>query len=75
MRFDIIRAWKDEAYRKSLSASELAQLPENPAGAFELSDDELESLAYGAGNGDTVTQAVLCIQTVLLALCNGMNAC
>ncbi|HZO72305.1 MAG TPA: mersacidin/lichenicidin family type 2 lantibiotic [Ktedonobacteraceae bacterium] len=38
---DVIRAWKDRAYRNSLSADELAQLPEHPAGAIELTDDEL----------------------------------
>ena len=45
---DIIRAWKDEAYRLSLSAAERAQLPENPAGAVDLSDAQLEVTA-GAG--------------------------
>jgi len=32
---DIIRAWKDEAYRASLSKEERAMLPENPAGELE----------------------------------------
>ena len=40
---DIIRAWKDEEYRATLSEGELAQLPENPAGLIELTDiDHLE---------------------------------
>ena len=47
MKFDIIRAWKDEAYRASLSTEEQAMLPENPAGALELSDAELEAV-HGA---------------------------
>lgn len=38
---DIIRAWKDAAYRNSLSESERALLPENPAGLIELSDADL----------------------------------
>lgn len=38
---DIIRAWKDEAYRQSLSPETLAQLPENPAGLIELTDVDL----------------------------------
>ena len=33
---DIIRAWKDQDYLMSLSPSELAQIPENPAGKVEL---------------------------------------
>ena len=45
--FDIIRAWKDEEYRNSLSEEQLKQLPENPAGDLELSDKEMESLAGG----------------------------
>ena len=40
----IIRAWKDESYRLSLSAKELALLPPNPAGQIELSEQSLDSL-------------------------------
>jgi len=32
MQIDIIRAWKDEAYRSSLSDEERCALPENPVG-------------------------------------------
>lgn len=42
---DIIRAWKDSAYRASLSAADLADLPTNPAG--DLSDDELTQVSGG----------------------------
>ena len=45
--FDIIRAWKDEEYRNSLSESERAALPQHPAGEIELSDVELETVAGG----------------------------
>jgi mersacidin/lichenicidin family type 2 lantibiotic len=44
---DIIRAWKDEEYRNSLSEEERAQLPENPAGMIELSDDAAQAVAGG----------------------------
>ncbi len=44
---NIVRAWKDAAYRESLSAQEQVMLPENPAGGFELTDAELEAV-YGA---------------------------
>ena len=37
----IIRAWKDEEYRMSLSQIELALLPEHPSGLIELSDNDL----------------------------------
>ena len=33
---DIIRAWKDEEFRRSLTDEQLAQLPEHPAGAIEI---------------------------------------
>jgi mersacidin/lichenicidin family type 2 lantibiotic len=48
--FDIIRAWKDEEFRNSLSEEQLKQLPENPAGVLELSDEEMEALAGGKGS-------------------------
>lgn len=42
---DIIRAWKDEDFRLGLSSAQRALLPENPAGAIELSDEELGDAA------------------------------
>lgn len=44
---DVIRAWKDEEYRASLSEAERAQLPENPAGLTELSDSALDTASGG----------------------------
>ena len=57
---DIIRAWKDAEYRRSLTAEELAALPENPAGMVELTDEDLGgiSAADGVGVGD-VTVVVI----------------
>jgi mersacidin/lichenicidin family type 2 lantibiotic len=37
----IIRAWKDEDYRSTLSSTELSALPENPAGLVELNDRDI----------------------------------
>ncbi|HWG43868.1 MAG TPA: mersacidin/lichenicidin family type 2 lantibiotic [Gemmataceae bacterium] len=39
-RIDIIRAWKDETYRQSLSEAQRAALPPNPAGMVELTEAE-----------------------------------
>jgi mersacidin/lichenicidin family type 2 lantibiotic len=39
----IIRAWKDEEYRMSLSQEELALLPEHPSGMIDPMDQELLS--------------------------------
>jgi len=44
---DIIRAWKDEDYRNSLSAAELAALPAHPAGLVEIRDEDVEGVAGG----------------------------
>jgi mersacidin/lichenicidin family type 2 lantibiotic len=46
---DVVRAWKDEEYRSSLSDEDRQNLPENPAGLVELSDEEL-----GEANGGTI---------------------
>ena len=35
---EIIRAWKDEAFRNSLTEEQRAQLPEHPAGAVEIEE-------------------------------------
>jgi mersacidin/lichenicidin family type 2 lantibiotic len=48
---NIIRAWKDEEYRMSLSDEERSLLPDNPAGPMELSDAELDSIVGGGGGG------------------------
>ncbi|MEM6611442.1 MAG: mersacidin/lichenicidin family type 2 lantibiotic, partial [Cyanobacteria bacterium P01_C01_bin.72] len=70
---DIVRAWKDEEYRNSLTDAQRSQLPQNPAGIIELSDDAAESISAGAiGRGrlrkalKQVTGGVTC---TLLNLC------
>jgi mersacidin/lichenicidin family type 2 lantibiotic len=56
-KFDVIRAWKDEVYRRSLSAEQRAALPAHPIGAMELDDAQLDAVAAatdgmgGCGNG------------------------
>lgn len=50
MKFDIVRAWKDENYRQSLSDEERGMTPANPVGEVELADDSLQSI-YGTGFG------------------------
>ncbi|MDB9373349.1 mersacidin/lichenicidin family type 2 lantibiotic [Nodularia sphaerocarpa] len=44
---DIIRAWKDEEYRNSLSEEQRSMLPENPAGILEMADQEIQNLVGG----------------------------
>jgi len=44
---NIIRAWKDEDYRLSLSEAERALLPQHPAGLIELSGAEMGGVKGG----------------------------
>lgn len=43
----IIRAWKDDAFRQSLSPEQQASLPAHPAGLVELNDEALADAAGG----------------------------
>ncbi len=45
MKFDIVRAWKDEAYRQTLSEEQLETLAANPVG--ELNETELAAVCGG----------------------------
>jgi mersacidin/lichenicidin family type 2 lantibiotic len=56
MTVDIVRAWKDPEYRKSLSPEELASLPPNPAVDPELTSKELEGAAGGMTKQEFVDQ-------------------
>jgi mersacidin/lichenicidin family type 2 lantibiotic len=47
---NIVRAWKDETYRQSLSTEEQAMLPASPAGEIELTEAQLEA-AFGGWGG------------------------
>ncbi|MCA9653961.1 MAG: mersacidin/lichenicidin family type 2 lantibiotic [Myxococcales bacterium] len=59
---DVVRAWKDPAYRRTLTAEQLASLPEHPAGLVELSDDDLTGAIGGAMAGAVQTTAPTCTQ-------------
>ena len=45
----LIRAWRDEEFRASLSAAELAELGEHPVGLLDVDDDVLRSVSAGGG--------------------------
>ena len=53
---NVVRAWKDEKFRRSLSVEEQALLPANPVGRVELSDAQLCS----SGAGKTPPQTAIC---------------
>jgi len=44
---NVIRAWKDPVYRNSLSEAERSAVPANPAGAIEISDEDLGRVSGG----------------------------
>jgi mersacidin/lichenicidin family type 2 lantibiotic len=57
---DIIRAWKDEEYRLSLTEEQRAMLPDHPSGLIELEDEELKTV-MGAGERHTYTYPRCCV--------------
>ncbi len=59
---ETIRSWKDPFYRAGLSRRDLADLPSNPAGMVQLSDDELRS-ASGLASGVLYTPCICCTDT------------
>jgi type 2 lantibiotic, mersacidin/lichenicidin family len=46
---DVIRAWKDAAYRESLSEADRSLVPQNPAGLVELTDEQLRQASGLSG--------------------------
>jgi mersacidin/lichenicidin family type 2 lantibiotic len=59
-RDDIIRAWKDVKFRSTLSKEQLAELPPNPIGTFELTEEELTQAAGAGGTGGSSVQSDCC---------------
>ena len=53
---NIIRAWEDPEYRKSLSADEL---PESPVGQIELTESDLTEV-MGAAKGEQSGNSIGC---------------
>jgi mersacidin/lichenicidin family type 2 lantibiotic len=49
---DVVRAWKDAAYRTELSADQLAALPQNPVGELEFDLTDAELALIGGGEAD-----------------------
>jgi mersacidin/lichenicidin family type 2 lantibiotic len=66
-RIDVIRAWKDEAFRQSLSEAERALLPQNPAGPVELTEAEAAAVEGGAAVACCCSCTCHSSQTVRLA--------
>lgn len=71
MKLDIVRAWKDEAYRQGLNEEQLSTLPANPAGELELTDSQLTSVTGGSGGGygGGITQPSVCPRSSVSKSC------
>jgi mersacidin/lichenicidin family type 2 lantibiotic len=72
---DVVRAWKDEEYRSSLTEAQRAQLPENPAGMIDLTDEAINEVVGGltlpaatkwlrCGQHFTITAECRCPRTI-----------
>jgi mersacidin/lichenicidin family type 2 lantibiotic len=71
---NVIRAWKDAKYRRTLSAAEQARLPDNPAGPVELTDSDLRRAGgYGGGDGMLQTTIITCTATIGPCCPNGTS--
>ena len=44
---DVVRAWKDPAYRATLSSEQLARIPASPVGMSELDSNVLGEVGGG----------------------------
>jgi len=69
----IVRSWKNEDYRLSLSLDEQALLPESPAGLIELSDEDLLGIDGGSDAG-VATNIVSAVVSAYVAVTNAINA-
>lgn len=59
-KVDIVRAWKDEEYRLSLTAEERALLPDHPAGLIELDNEEMRAVLGGQATTTATTKLAYC---------------
>lgn len=61
-KIDVVRAWKDPAYRRSLTQEQLASLPEHPAGVVTLTDEQLATASGAKLVPIFQTTAITCTQ-------------
>jgi len=59
-KVDVVRAWRDEEYRNSLTDQQRASLPENPAGLAVVSDEALRSITGGCCTTVTKCSKPIC---------------
>jgi mersacidin/lichenicidin family type 2 lantibiotic len=69
---DVIRAWKNSAYRNQLSPAEQKAAPGNPAGTIEISDEILGHSPRGFlivhPDTSTISLCATCISCTIFAV-------
>jgi len=65
---DIVRAWRDPSYRRSLTHEEASQVPAHPAGLAGVAEEELRA-AGGIDETAVTTTAWFCTLYTFLARC------
>lgn len=73
MYIDIIRVWKDELYRRSISREERDMLPEHPVGSIEMSDEELQRI-YGGRSASFFVEEQIETEACSVVVCSLINA-
>jgi mersacidin/lichenicidin family type 2 lantibiotic len=68
-QLDIVRAWKDATYRRSLTPQQRANLPGNPAGELALSDEEMLVASGLKNEARYITTAWFCTLYTFFARC------
>ena len=56
----IVRAWKDQSYRNSLSADQLAKLPAHPSGVIEFDRTAVAAKTNGSKCQAPVPSTMAC---------------
>jgi mersacidin/lichenicidin family type 2 lantibiotic len=68
-KVDVVRAWKDAKYRRSLTPQQLESLPKNPAGRVDVSDRSVRDVHGFDGEARLTTTAWFCTIHSLITLC------
>jgi mersacidin/lichenicidin family type 2 lantibiotic len=76
---EIIRAWKDEQYRLDLGGR--ADVPANPAGGIELTDEDLGAVGGGTISANCtsviisigISNLIHCADSIMHGSCSGFS--
>jgi mersacidin/lichenicidin family type 2 lantibiotic len=74
-KVDVIRAWKDEEYRLSLSEAQRAALPQNPAGLVDLMESDMAQVFGGIFGSWFLCTVVTCQTCFTCKSCFTCNTC